>query len=97
MKKFIILTLGYEDPTPEVMGPWMEWFKKLEPHTVDIGSPFSPGVAISKDGNVGELPHDKDAITGYRIIQAEDMEQVKEIVKGCPSMSGIRIYELMGM
>ena len=40
---------------------------------------------------------DMEAITGYCIINAESMEEAEEIAKGCPIITGIRVYETMSM
>ncbi len=44
-----------------------------------------------------ELPHDMEAITGYMIINAEDMEEAEKIAKTCPRITSIRVYEAMSM
>ena len=30
MKKFVLFTIGFTKPTPEIMEPWMNWFKSIE-------------------------------------------------------------------
>ena len=35
MKKFVLLTIGFTEPTPEVMEPWMKWFKSIETRIVE--------------------------------------------------------------
>ena len=96
MKKFVFLAVGYETPTKEIMDSWMKWFDEIKEHIVDSGNPFGPGKEITASG-IKELPHDKEAITGYTIINAESMEEAVKIAKTCPIITGIRVYEAMSM
>lgn len=96
MKKFIFLAVGYENPTKEISDAWMKWFGEIKEYIVDGGNPFGPGKEITADG-VKDLPHDKEAITGYTIINAESMDEAIKIAQGCPIITGIRVYEAMSM
>ena len=40
---------------------------------------------------------DLDSITGYNIIEAEDMAAAEKLAQGNPFISSIRIYELRAM
>ena len=96
MKKFIFLTVGYETPTKEIMDSWMKWFGEIKEHIVDGGNPFGPGKEITASG-VEDLQHDNEAITGYTIINAENMDEAVKIAKTCPIITAIRVYEAMSM
>jgi hypothetical protein len=96
MKKFVLLHSGYEEPTQEVMDAWNSWFASIADKTADIGSPLGPGREISRTGTK-ELPMGADAITGYTIINAEDMDEAEGIAQGCPIITSIRVYEAMSM
>ena len=74
----------------------MKWFETIKDKTVDGGNPFGPGREITSAGTK-DLPHNKDAITGYVIINAKDMDEAEEIAKSCPHISGMRVYEAMSM
>lgn len=37
---------------------------------------------------------DLEAITGYLVIHAESMDEAMEIAKGCPMITGMRVYEV---
>jgi hypothetical protein len=96
MKKFVLLHYGYEEPTQEVMDAWNSWFASIADTIADMGSPLGPGRQIS--GTVTrELPMDADAITGYSIVNAEDMDEAERIAQGCPIITSIRVYEAMSM
>lgn len=96
MKKFVFLAVGYETPSKEIMDSWMKWFGEIKEHIVDSGNPFGPGKEITSNG-VTELPHDKEAITGYTIINAESMDEAVKIAEGCPIITSMRVYEAMSM
>ena len=94
MKKFVLLHSGYEEPTQEVMDAWNSWFASIADKIADMGSPLGPGREISRTGTK-ELPMGADAITGYTIINAEDMDEAERIAQGCPIITSIRVYEAM--
>ena len=96
MKKFVFLTYGYETPTPEIMDAWNNWFASIGDKLVDGGSPFGSGREITHTGTE-ELPLDMGAITGYTIINAEDIDEAEKIAKDCPIITSIRVYEAMSM
>ena len=96
MKKFVFLHVGYETPTKEIIDAWMKWFGSIKDHIVDSGNPFGPGREITKIGTK-QLPHDKEAITGYTIINAESMDEAEKIAKSCPMITSMRVYEAMSM
>ncbi|TFH34573.1 MAG: hypothetical protein E4G99_09210 [Anaerolineales bacterium] len=96
MKKYMILHVGYETPTPEIMGAWGKWFESIADKTVDPGSPLGPGKEISHSGTK-EMPHDKAAITGYVVINADSMDDAVRIAKTCPIITSVRVYEAMSM
>ncbi len=95
MKKFMLLHFGFEKPTPEIMAAWHKWFESIADKQVDQGG-FSGGREISKSGT-RDLPWDMDSITGYNIIEAEDLEAAVTIARDNPFIASIRIYELRSM
>jgi transcription antitermination factor NusG len=93
MKKFVLLTIGFTQPTPEIMEPWMQWFNSIEDIMVDqIG--LHNGIEVTKKG-IKELPMDKDAITGYVVINAENIDEAIKIAKRCPMITSTKIYEVI--
>ena len=71
MKKFMLLHYGFEPPTPEIMAAWGQWFESIAGVNVEQGG-FAAGREISKAG-AEELPWGPDSITGFNIIEAEDL------------------------
>ena len=98
MKKFVLLSVGFDTPTKEIEDAWMKWFGDIKDYIVDSGNPFGPGKEITASG-VKELNHDKGSITGYTIINAESMDEAEKIAQACPLMTitSMRVYEAMSM
>ncbi len=92
MKKFMLLHFGFERPTPMIMDAWNKWFESIAELQVDQGG-FSGGREISKDGTK-DLPWSMDSITGYNIIEAEDLDAAEKIARDNPFIASIRVYEL---
>ena len=96
MKKFVIFHYGFEMPTPEIMEAWSKWFESIGEKIVDPGSPLGNGREISRSGTK-ELPMGLDSLTGYTVINAENIEEAEKIAKGCPMITSVRVYEAMSM
>ena len=92
MKQYMILHVGFEMPTPEIMEKWNAWFEKTKNITVDMGG-FMAGREITKAGTA-ELIMDPDCLTGYSIIEAESLEAAEEIAATNPYITAIRVYEI---
>ena len=92
MNKFMVLHFGFSSPTPEMMDEWDEWFKLISNIQLGQGG-FMGGKEISKAG-VKELTFDQDAIMGYNIIEAENLEAAEKIIATCPFISSVRVYAI---
>jgi hypothetical protein len=107
MAKFLYLYRGPASPmsdlTPEegaarmaAFGPWME---KVGTGLVDVGTPFGASASVRDDGFEGP---DGD-LSGYTIIDADDLDAAKALTAGLPFLSGsdgecaAEIYELLPM
>jgi hypothetical protein len=92
MKKFVLMTIGFVPPTPEIMQSWMTWFASIADITEDqVG--LMNGREITKEG-MKDLQMDLSAITGYIVIRAENLETALEVAKGCPMVVSTRVYEV---
>ena len=103
MKKYLLVYYGGKmenDPKKAQvsMSAWIKWFQDLGKAVVDTGNPTMPGNAVSSKGvtkgTVGE------AVTGYSIIQANDLDAATDMTKKCPQLGAggqIGIYEIMPM
>ena len=95
MKKFMFLSFGFEPPTQEIQDAWGKWFASIN-DKIDGGSQFAQGREITRTGTK-ELPLSPDSLTGYVIINAENMDEAEKIAKGCPIIKSMRIYEARSM
>ena len=87
--------------TPEegaaVLAKWGEWMGKVGSALVDVGSPFGPGKSIVDDGSTG----DAVSLTGYSIVDANDLDHAQSLTEGHPYLSdgagnySIELFELM--
>ena len=91
----MLLHFGFEQPTPEIMAAWGKWFESIADKQVAQGG-FSAGREISKEGTK-DLPWGSDSITGYNIIEAENLDAAVQIAQGNPFIASIRIYEIRTM
>ncbi len=57
---------------------------------------FSGGREISKSGT-RDLPWGMESITGYNIIEAEDLDAAEEIAQSNPYIASVRVYEIRSM
>ena len=89
----MLLHIGFEKPTPEIMAAWETWFASVADKAVEHGG-FRAGREISR-GQTNDLAFGKDSITGYSIIEAESLEAAEEIARKNPLITSIRIYEIM--
>ena len=96
MKKFVLLHYGFVKPTPEIMSAWGQWFESIADRMVDSGGHFGAAREISHAGTK-DLPLGMDSITGYTIINAEDLDDAEKIAGGNPFIASIRVYEIMAV
>ena len=96
MKKFVILSYGYTEPTQEIMEAWGKWFTSIGDKIVDPGNPLGSGREISRTGTK-ELPMGMESLTGYLIINADNLDEAETIAQGCPIVTSVRVYEAMSM
>ena len=96
MKKFVFFHYGFETPTQEIKEAWGKWFASIGDRIVDSGSPLGPGREITPTGTK-ELPLGRESLTGYSIIKADSLDDAEKLLKGCPMITSVRVYEAMSM
>ena len=96
MKKYMLLHFGFEKSTPEIMAAWGSWFESIADKSVENGGFHGAAREISHDGSKG-LPMAMDSITGYSIINAENLDEAEKIAQDNPFIASIRVYEIMSM
>jgi len=107
MAKFIYLYRGPATPmsdlTPEQaaerMAAFRAWTEKVGAALVDVGSPFGTSASVRDDGTEGTAGD----LTGYTIVEADDLAAAKALTDGLPFLSGsdgkcaVEIFELLPM
>ena len=88
MAKFVFAYHGGKMPETEeegaqVMAQWMSWLEGLGEAVVDGGNPAGPSSTVHPDGSV-TCDGGSNPLSGYSLINAENIEQATEIAKGCP-------------
>ena len=110
MKKFMIIyhmppeaLIRDVEPTPEEkeagMKEWFAWKDSMGDSLVDFGSPLSYGSRLDPDGTSKESTTN---VAGYSIIQANDIEEAKELLKSHPHLNwnatcDLEVHEFMEM
>ena len=86
-----------EEESAAVLEKWTSWIDRVGPALVDIGAPFGGGTAVIDDGSSGLA----SKLTGYSIVQADDLSQASALTAGHPYLSegqgayAIDVFELM--
>ena len=98
MKKFVLLYTGTRDqaPTDESIAAWGEWFASIGDKLVDAGNPFGQGREVST-GNTTELSPSATGVTGYTLINAQDIDEAEKVALAHPTVESILVYEAMPM
>ena len=92
MTQFMLLHVGFDKPTREVMEAWEKWFESIADRNVAQGG-FAVAREISSTGT-RDLPMGPESMTGYNIIEADSLDEAVEIARSNPFISSIRVYEL---
>jgi hypothetical protein len=85
---------GSPEQMQKMMQKWMAWMKELgeKGHLKDQGHPLERTGKVVKGSQKtvtdGPFAEAKDAIGGYSLITARDLEQAVELAKGCPVFEG---------
>ncbi len=76
---------------------WTDWFQKLGEAVVEMGAPTKPGKTVTK---AGVRATGANAVAGYSVIKADNLEKAVELAKSHPDVSKglkIAVYELVAM
>lgn len=72
-----------EEEGQAVMAKWGVWMEKVGPAMRDIGAPFGESSSLVDDGSEGTPA----PLTGYSIVEADDMSGAKTLADGHPYLS----------
>ncbi len=79
---------------------WNKWAERCGVHFTDIGAPLNHGQTINVKGNI---MNSKRQFSGYSFLEADNLEDAKELLKDHPHLNGwhpdceIEIHEVMPM
>ena len=97
MSKFMFLYKGlWPDPTPEMTDAWTSWFTEIGESIVDSGNPLGSGREVSESQS-SDLPLGPQSITGYTIVNADNIDEAEKLLANCPIITSVLIYEAMPM
>ena len=92
MSKFVLVHIGFEQPTDEIMASWMKWFEDIKEVTVEnIG--LNPGKEVSAAG-IKDISFDDQVTTGLTIIEVDTLDEAVKIAQACPSITSIKVQEV---
>jgi hypothetical protein len=74
------------------MEEWNQWFSSIADKQVERAH-LPGGREISHAGTT-DLPFGEDSLTGYTVIQAEDLDEAAKIAAKCPIVVSTRVYEV---
>jgi hypothetical protein len=108
MKKFIVIYHAPVDAVKQTasaspeeqakgMEGWMKWAEKCGNKLVDMGAPLMNGQQLNSNGQ--SKNSDKNVV-GYSILQAENLDEAKNLLKGHPHLGwnadcAIEVHETM--
>ena len=78
-----------EEAQTAAMAAWGGWFGTLGAAVVDGGAPFGASAAVGGGGA-------KTGLTGYSVLEADDLDSAVALAGGCPILSDggtVEVYE----
>jgi hypothetical protein len=79
------------------MAAWGQWFASLGAAVADGGAPFAASRTVASDGVSDGAP---SQLTGYSVLQADDLAGAVELAQGCPILASggtVDVYEPLPM
>ena len=82
------------------MALWNAWAERLGSRLIDLGAPLGGGKSLTAEGSL--TPSTKD-VAGYSFLEAENWEELMDLLTGHPHLSGwhpeatIEVHETMLM
>ena len=94
MARYLLLHVGFEKPTPDIMEAWQAWFADVADVSVEHAGLMN-GCEITSDGTT-ELAWDAAALTGYSVIDVPDRAAAEKLAAANPFITAVRVYEIRG-
>ena len=97
-KKFVLFYYGMPEFKDQAdcdayKAKWMAWVETFEGSVVDPGCPVKPGRSVGSGIASG------DKISGYSVVEFEDVEEAVKVVEKCPHLvhGRVDVAEAMDM
>ena len=80
------------------MALWQAWAERCGLNLIDLGAPLMNGKSVNAKGDASPS---KKEVAGYSLLQAEDWDEVMDLLEGHPHISGwhpdatIEVHETM--
>ena len=102
MSQFVVVYKGgAKAETPEAqqasMEAWMGWFGSLGSAVSQMGAPFGASAAVASDATLSDAT---TGLTGYTVIEANDLAEVAKHVASCPihrEGGTVEVFEALAM
>jgi hypothetical protein len=98
MSTFVLTYHGEMGGMPEgqaeidaAMAQWGAWYGTMGDALVDGGAPFGASTAVGPDGTSTKPP---SVMSGYTIINADDVAAATAIAQGCPVLANGHIVQI---
>lgn len=91
MPKYLFTYHGGSAPQSQeegakVMEAWNNWFNGLGSAVVDMGNPTGASGTVGSDGSTS-AGGGANPVTGYSLINADNLDAALEIARGCPQLA----------
>jgi len=87
-----------EEAQAAVMEAWNDWMDAVGESLLDAGNPVAQSRLVGADGSIREV--EGNPVTGYSIVEADDLDAALEIARGCPVLAdggSVEVAELVDM
>jgi hypothetical protein len=96
MSTFVLSFRGRSDRTasPDEEAAWGQWFQEIGGSVADFGHRVGRVTALGSTGTGSEV------LTGYVLVNADDLEGAVALAKGCPGLQhegGVEVGETIPM
>ncbi len=75
-----------EEEGAKVMAAWESWFGSIGPSIADGGNPVGQSKTVASNGSVSD-GGGANPITGYTLVNADNLDAAVELAKGCPILA----------
>lgn len=85
----------HQTASPADEGAWTAWFGQLGATVVDFGNRVSRATMVGGNGSA-----EKDALSGYIVVNADSLEAAAKLAQGCPGLKSggrVEVGEIMEM